>query len=310
MNVLIAGATGFIGRPLCKALTGAGHEVTALVRNPSAATGKLPVKVRALPWDPSAGDDSPASREAFSGADAVINLAGESLAGRRWNADYKQRLRDSRIETTRQIVAALRASGQAGRIFISGSAVGYYGDCGDETVTEQTPPGHDFLATLCRDWEAEALEADKHGLRVVLLRTGIVLGRGDGALEQMLLPYRISKLFAGGPLGSGRQWLPWIHLEDTVRMIVWALGNRDVRGPLNVTAPNPVTMRDFAATLGRVLHRPAFPPVPGFALKLALGEFANALLGGQRALPEAAQREGYIWRYEKLEPALGEILKT
>jgi uncharacterized protein (TIGR01777 family) len=301
LQIVVAGATGFIGRPLCAALCEAGHSVVALARDPAKASGKFPGGTRILAWDLQRPGEW---HRAVGESDAVVNLAGESVAAQRWTAAFKQRLVSSRIETTRAIVAAIRAAERPGMCLINASAVGYYGDRGDAIVTEQTPPANTFLGQLSVDWEARALEAEQAGARVVLLRIGIVLGEGGGALEKMVTPFR---LFVGGPLGSGRQWFPWIHRDDVVGMIVWALENRQARGPLNVTAPNPVTMGEFARVLGRVLHRPAFVPAPGFALKLLLGEFAGSLLTGQRAIPEAAQRLGYQWRYPELEAALRAI---
>lgn len=301
MQIVVAGATGFIGRSLCAALTDGGHRVIALARDPAKASGKFPAGTQILAWDMKKPGEW---QRAVGESEAVVNLAGESIAAQRWTPAFKQRLVSSRIETTRAIVEAIRAAERPGICLVNASAVGYYGDRGDAVVTEQTPPANTFLGQLSVDWEAEARQAEKAGARVVLLRIGIVLGEGGGALEKMVTPFR---LFIGGPLGSGRQWFPWIHRDDVVGMIVWALENPQVRGPLNVTAPNPVTMREFARTLGRVLHRPSFAPAPGFALKLLLGEFAGSLLTGQRAIPEAAQRLGYQWKYPDLEGALRAI---
>jgi uncharacterized protein (TIGR01777 family) len=261
----------------------------------------LPAGTQIIAWDLKKPGEW---HRAVGESEAVVNLAGESIAAQRWTPAFKQRLVSSRIETTRAIVEAIRAAARPGICLVNASAVGYYGDRGDAVVTEQTPPANTFLGQLSVDWEGEALQAERAGARVVLLRIGIVLGEGGGALEKMVTPFR---LFIGGPLGSGRQWFPWIHRDDVVGMIVWALENPQVRGPLNVTAPNPVTMREFARTLGRVLRRPSFAPAPGFALKLLLGEFAGSLLTGQRAIPEAAQRLGYQWRYPDLEGALRAI---
>lgn len=299
MDVVVAGATGFIGAPLCRALAARGHGVTALVRDAARARGRLPESAALVSWSDRARIEGVVAQ-----ADAVVNLAGASLAGRRWSDAYQQELRDSRIRPTAALAEAVARAGGAGKALLNASAVGYYGDTGDVTVMEQSPPGTDFLARLCVDWEAAAEPARQAGARVALLRTGVVLGEG-GALAQMLPPFRLG---LGGPLGSGRQWLPWVHLADAVGMVVWALEEPDARGPLNVTSPNPVRMRDFAAALGRVLRRPAVLPVPAFALRLLLGEFAGALLGGQRALPDAARRLGYRWQFPDLEPALRSLL--
>lgn len=300
MNIVLTGATGFIGKPLCARLAAEKHTLTVLTRQTATAAHTLPEGTRLLPTDFKADG---AWQDAVSEADAVVNLAGESIGGARWTPEVKARLRASRIETTRAVVTAMQRSARS-QVLVSGSAVGYYGDTGDKSVPETTPPGTDFLAQLCVEWEAEAQKAAAHGARVVLIRTGIVLGHG-GALQQMVAPYRF---FAGGPIGSGRQWLPWIHLEDEIGMIVRAIEDPAVRGAINLTAPHPVTMRDFATTLGSVLHRPSFLPAPAFALKLLLGEFADSLLGGQKAVPEVATRVGFSWKYPELEPALRSIL--
>jgi len=301
MNVVVTGATGFIGRALCAALAAAGHPYTALSRDPERAEGRLPRGARVLAWDPNQVGEW---QEAIAEADAVVNLAGTPITGRRWSSEYKQQLRNSRLDATRAVTDALKASERENLVLINVSAVGYYGDQGSKTVTEQTPPGQDFLARLCVDWEAEARRAEQYEVRVVLPRIGIVLGEGGGALERMIPAF---KWFAGGPLGSGRQWVSWIHLDDVVGMMLWALDKTNVKGPLNCTAPNPVTMREFASALGKALHRPSLAPVPAFALRLLVGEMADALLSGQRALPEVATRLGYRWKYSTLEPALRAI---
>jgi uncharacterized protein (TIGR01777 family) len=301
MNVVITGANGFIGSALARRLASEGDSVAGLVRNPAAAGSVLPSPIRVLAWNPASADEW---REAVAAADVVVHLAGASLGAKRWTPEYKQVLRDSRVETTKAVVAAMRESGRAGRALLSGSAVGYYGDGGDRILTEADPAGRGFLAEMCFEWEAEAARAGEFGARVVTLRTGIVLGEG-GALEKMLPPFRLG---LGGPLGSGRQWMPWIHLEDAVGMIAWAARAQSVRGPINVVSPNPVTMREFAAALGSSLHRPALFPVPGFALRLLLGEFAEALLTGQRLMPEVARKEGFEWRFPELAAALRDVV--
>lgn len=296
--ILIAGANGFIGTSLCRALAEQGQSLTAVARDPVRASASLPKGTRVVAWS------SPDLAKAVGEAETLINLAGSSVVGKRWTPAYKQELRDSRIDATRKIVEAMVAGGGRGQTLINASAVGYYGDTGDLTVTEETPPGKDFLSDLCVAWEAEARKAEAAGSRVVLLRTGVVLGEG-GALKQMLLPF---KLGIGGPVGSGRQWMPWVHRDDVAGAVQWVIAQKDLRGPINVSTPNPVTNREFARTLGKVLHRPAVMPVPGFALKLMFGEFAEALLTGQRQLPKALQASGYTWKYPLLERALQSIL--
>jgi uncharacterized protein (TIGR01777 family) len=294
MKVVIAGGTGFIGQALGARLKQDGHELHVLSRRARSA--------QEVEWTPDGSTGLWAS--ALDGADAVVNLAGESIASGRWTAARKARIRDSRILATRSLVAAIERVAQRPAVFLSGSAVGYYGPRRDEPITEETPPGDDFLASVCREWEGEALKAARW-TRVVLLRTGIVLERDGGALPQMALPF---KLFAGGPVGSGRQYQAWIHRDDWVGMATWALRTAEMTGPLNVTAPNPVTNREFAQTLGRILHRPALMPAPAFAMRAALGEMADALLlTGARVIPARAQALGFGFRYPTLEAALRAI---
>jgi hypothetical protein len=251
-----------------------------------------------LTWD--GASDGPLL-QAINGADGIINLAGEPIAAKRWTAAQKQKIRSSRLESTRALVSAISKADTKPKFLINGSAVGYYGPRGDEFVTEETPPGTDYLSRVCVEWEAEASKAESSGVRVVCLRTGIVLGKGGGALAKMVPPF---KFFAGGPLGSGNQWMPWIQMEDEVGLILFSMENVNASGAMNATAPNPVTMREFCKTLGKVLHRPCWAPVPAFALKLLLGQMADMLLTGQRAVPERAQKLGYKFRYPNLYEAL------
>jgi uncharacterized protein (TIGR01777 family) len=285
-------------------LQGAGHQVTSLTRNPDRALGLLGPTVTQVAWGDKAGN---AWQRAVAEADAVIHLAGESVAGQRWSPEYKARIRSSRVETTQAIVDALRAAESRARTLVCASAVGYYGDCGDETVTEEHKPGQGFLADVCAEWENTALRAQEAGARVALMRIGIVLGEG-GALAKMLhplpLPMNPWKLGMGGPLGSGRQWMPWIHLDDVVGLFHWAATDAPVQGPCNATAPNPVTNRDFSLALGHLYHRPAALPAPAFALRALLGEFADSVLTGQKAIPAVAQRLGYQFKFTRIEAAL------
>jgi uncharacterized protein (TIGR01777 family) len=244
----------------------------------------------------------------FNGAGAVVNLAGESIAGSRWSDAHKQRILDSRIRATRSLVAAIAQASPSPGVLVSGSAVGYYGQRGNEIVTEESPPGSDFLARVCVQWEAEAARAAACGTRVVCLRTGLALERDGGALPRMLPTFKFG---AGGPVGSGRQYWPWILRADWVDLVVWALHNDAVSGPFNATAPEPVTNADFARALGRALHRPAVMRAPAFALRALLGEMADALvLGGQRAVPAKAQRLGFTFRYAHLSDALAAIFQA
>ena len=311
MRIMVTGATGFIGKPLCVRLLQEGHEVLALSRDAARAESELDKEVTCLKW----GDESDREwAQAIGTVDTVVHLAGESVGGERWNAEYKRKIFDSRILTTRALVEAIGSQATKPTALVCASAVGYYGDRRDEILTEASAPGTDFLARTCREWEAEAGKAEALGLRVARMRIGIVLGRG-GALEQMLyplphLPISPFKLGLGGPLGSGRQWVPWIHVEDVVGMFTWAAATETVRGVYNVTAPNPVMNAEFVHAIGHILHRPAVAPMPGFLLKAALGEFADVLLGGQRALPTAALQLGYRFRYETLEEALRALLSA
>ena len=301
MKIIVAGATGFIGTPLVGRLLAAGHLVTALSRDPTQARGKME-GAGCLRWDGRSLDD--AARAAVAEADAVVNLAGASVAGRRWSKKYQEEIRASRVESTRALVEAMLAARRPGVVFVGGSGTGYYGDTGDYEVTEETAAGTDFLAGVCRAWEAEAQRVAEAGARVVLMRTGVVLGKGGGALAKMTTPF---KLGVGGRIGNGKQWFPWIHLDDEVGLIEFVLGTPHAHGPVNATAPNPVTMQEFARALGKAMHRPAVMPVPGFALRAFVGKVAEALLSGQRALPRAAEKWGYHFRHPTLEGALAEI---
>jgi len=277
MKIAIAGGTGFLGRALAASLASDGHDVVVLRRGSTAE---------------------------IDGADGVVNLSGESIAGKRWTGAQKERIRDSRVKTTRALVEAIRRAKRPPSVFVSGSAVGYYGPHGDEIVTEDTPAGSDFLAGVCVQWEQEAASASGF-TRVVYARTGVVLERDGGALPPMLPPFRFG---VGGPVGSGRQFWPWIHRADWVAMVRWALATPSVSGPINVTAPAPVTNAEFARALGRALHRPAFMPTPAFAIRLILGEMADALvLSGQRAIPQRAEHAGFAFAYPRLDGALRAI---
>lgn len=303
MKIVIAGGTGFLGSPLAEMYAEEGHDVRVLSRSLMSGDvrhdpGTGVPGITRVGWkaDGKSGPWTAALHE----ADAVINLAGESIAGRRWTPQRKAQLRDSRILATRSLVAAIKEISRRPPVFISGSAVGYYGGRGDEPLTEVSPAGADFLAQLCEDWEREALGAAAAGVRIVLLRTGIVLERGGGALAEMMRPFRF---FVGGPLGSGRQYLSWIHRLDWVEMVRWLVQAVEVSGPVNATAPHPVTNRQFARALGHAMKRPSLMPAPAFAIRAALGEMASSLLTGQRALPAVAQTHGYHFRYPEIEIA-------
>jgi uncharacterized protein (TIGR01777 family) len=296
MRIVVAGGTGFLGAPLVRRLRAEGHFVSVLTRRP-----RRPERPHEVAWNP-AEVEGPWTA-AIQSADAVINLAGESIADGRWTAARKAALRDSRVTATRAIVTAMTRGPRVPATLLNASAVGIYGPHGDEAVTEGTAPGSDFLSSLGIAWEAEAMAAADR-TRVVLLRTGIALDHGGGALRQMATPFYF---MAGGPLGSGSQYISWIHRDDWTGMVSWALATPAVSGPLNVTAPNPVTNAEFARTLGRVLRRPALIPAPAFALRLLLGEMADAILTGQRVLPAKALSLGFQFQHPELEPALRAI---
>jgi hypothetical protein len=306
MQVAVTGATGFVGRRLVAALGAAGDDVVALVRAApgrdlaALADGLGGASVRA--YEPLQADSV---RAGLAGCEAVVNLAGESLLGGRWSAAFVERLRASRVETTRALVEALRGSEPPVRVLVSASAVGYYGPCAPHEVrTEDSAPGRDLLARLCVDWEQAASAAEAGGTRVVRLRLGVVLGRGGGALAQMERPFRLG---LGGRLGRGDQVWSWIHVDDAVGLVRFALEHEDVRGPLNATAPEPVDNAAFTRALARTLHRPALLTVPAFAVRLRFGRGADALLSGQRVHPRAALDAGYRFRHPGLDDALADL---
>jgi uncharacterized protein (TIGR01777 family) len=300
MAIVIAGGTGFLGRPLADALVKDGVEVVILTRRPQGSNA--PPGQRFVQWNPD-GSAGPWAA-ALDRAEAVVNLAGESIAARRWSEAQKQKIRGSRVLATRSLISAIERASVPPAVFVSGSAVGYYGPLGDQIVREDHAPGSDFLARVAVDWEAEARRAEPR-TRVVIVRTGLPIERDGGALGKMLLPFRLG---AGGPLGSGRQYWPWIHRQDWIELVRFAIRERAAAGPLNATAPKPVTNAEFTRSLGRALRRPAFMPAPAFALNILLGEMAEALLlSGQRAVPAQAERLGYRFRFTQLDDALRSI---
>jgi len=303
MRVLITGATGFIGRALVPILLGEGHRLIALVRSEERARSLLGAEVETVA--PSSGVKS--LREALERSDAVVNLAGESIMGGRWTEARRRVLVESRVQLTKQLVSAIAEARPRPKTLISGSAVGYYGDRGSEVLHESSPGSNDFLARLCQDWEAAAQLAEGSGLRVMTLRTGVVLGRDGGAMAQMLPPFRFG---VGGPVGSGRQYMPWIHLHDLVRVIATALTDDRYEGTVNGVAPEQATNREFASALGRALHRPAVLPVPALALKVIFGEAAGVLLGSQRVEPRRLRELGFTYQFPTLDQAVADIVQT
>lgn len=296
MRILISGATGMVAKALMPHLEG--HEIFKLVRKPSGAGNEII-------WDAETGF-SAVEETKLSDFDAVINLAGDNIASGRWTPEKKKKIRNSRVLGTRNLMEALKRRNVKPKVFISASAIGFYGNRGDEILTEESPSGEGFLPDVCKEWEAEAKRAEELGARVVLLRIGIVLAKEGGALQKMLPPF---KLGIGGVIGSGNQWMSWIALHDLTRIIVFALEKDNLQGPINCTAPNPVTNQEFTKTLGKVLSRPTFIPVPSLAIKFLFGEMGETmLLEGCRVLPKRLQEEGFEFLYPTLESALRKIL--
>ena len=303
MRVTVTGATGLIGSRLVRALRERGDEVTVLSRGPERAREAFGGDVEAHAWDPSAG---PAPAAALAGRDAVVHLAGENVA-QRWSEESKRRIRDSREQGTRNLVEGLRAAEPRPATLLSSSAVGYYGPHGDEALPEDTPPGDDFLAEVCVAWEREAQAAEQLGLRVVRVRTGVVLDTGGGALGKML-PF--FKAGVGGPVAGGRQLMPWVHADDVVGIFLRALGDESWSGAVNATAPEPVSNRAFSKALGRVLHRPALAPVPAFAIQLLYGDMSEIVTKGQNAVPRRTLELGYQHAHVDLDEALRSALRS
>ena len=301
MKIVMTGGTGFIGRPLCAALCQEGHQVTLLTRRIEAQRS-YGLTITAIEWN---GRKAGAWEHCLEGADAVINLAGAPIADGRWTDARKQLLMESRVLTTRLLVEALSRRSSKPRTLISASGIGFYGASDDRMLDEGAARGQGFLSDLCLAWEAEALRAAEFGARVVMLRTGMVLEQDGGALPKMLLPFQF---FAGGPIMPGTQWVSWIHRRDHIGLIKWALTTPSISGPVNAVAPEAVTMKQFCGSIGRILHRPSWLPVPGFALCVALGELGTLMTTGQHVTPAKALSRGYVFHYPKLEPALRAIL--
>lgn len=297
MKILITGGTGFIGHRLCAALRRDAHELWVLSRTPERVADQCGDDVHAVA---SLEELDPGLR-----LDAIINLAGEPIADKRWSAEQKRKLVESRMQTTRAINAWIERATHKPAVLISGSAIGFYGDTGDRDVTEDSPPVNEFTHQLCRDWEEEGLKAESFGVRVALLRTGIVLGKGGGALSKMLPAFWFG---LGGKIGRGDQWMSWIHRDDMVSIILYLLKHEDLSGAFNATAPYAVMNEQFTRTLGQVLRRPTLLPMPAFVLRILFGEMSHLLLTGQKVLPQRLLDHGYAFRFEELEPALRDIL--
>src|SRR5258708_932506 len=301
MKILVTGSSGLVGTALASALASAGHTVCRLVR-PQSAASEGAKEGFAVVWNPATGELGGAG----VGADAVVNLAGASIADGRWTTQRKELLRASRIDTTRALVNALAKMNARPSVLVSASAIGIYGNRGDEALTEESAPGTDFLSGLAKEWEVEALKAEALGIRVVLARFGIILAREGGALPKMMLPFKIG---AGGKLGSGEQWMSWVTLEDVVGILRFAIENASIRGAINVVSPQPLQNAEFTKALARAMHRPALFPAPAFALRLALGEMADALLlSSQRVLPQVLEKLGYRFLHSDLPAALNSLV--
>lgn len=304
MRILVSGSTGFLGTAAVTTLEKHGHTVARLVRPQTAANKPTGVTEQTVHWDPAAGTFDAAAAE---GADVLVHLAGASIAGGRWNGARKKLLRTSRIDATRHLISALSKLKQPPRIIVAASAIGFYGDRGDEALTETSAPGNDFLAALCREWEAEIARGAEFGARVVSLRFGIILAAHGGALPQMAMPFKFG---AGGRIGSGRQWMSWLALAEAMAIIQFAIANSGLSGPVNAVTPNPARNSEFTRALAKAMHRPALFPAPPFALRLALGEMADALLlSSQRVQPSKLEQGGYRFAQPDLARALGEILQ-
>lgn len=307
MKVAITGATGFVGSRLVERLQEEGHHILVLTRNADRARRLFPSSVfpniEIVAYSPLASGDW---QQAIAGCDGVVNLAGAPIAESRWTPERKKEILDSRTIGTQKIVEAISKADPKPAVLVNSSAIGYYGTSETQTFDETNPPGNDFLAQVCQAWEAEAAKVKETGTRLVILRTGIVLGMG-GALAKMLLPFR---LFAGGPLGSGEQWFSWIHREDLVNLIIRSLTHPEMEGIFNATAPQPVRMKELCQTLGQVMHRPSWLPVPDFALELLLGDAAQVVLKGQQVLPKRTQASGFEYQYSTVRKAVEEVLSN
>ncbi|GAB4581555.1 MAG: TIGR01777 family oxidoreductase [Anaerolineales bacterium] len=307
MKTIITGGSGSIGRKLTQHLAQHGHEVVILSRNPAKVTG-LPKGARAVKWDARTAEGWLAEAD---GADAIVNLAGENLAGSgffpsRWTDERKRIIRESRLNAGKAVTEAVESVSNKPKVVVQASAIGFYGPRGDEPLTEISSAGNDFLANLCKEWEAATTSVEKHGVRRAVIRTGIYLTPDDGALKRLLLPYQ---MFAGGPFGNGQQYYSWIHPTDQVEAIRFIIENSKASGAFNLTAPEPLKNKDFGKTLGKVLGRPSFMPVPRFALQIAFGEVVTVVFDGQRVVPKHLQELGYSFKFPTLETALKDLLK-
>jgi uncharacterized protein (TIGR01777 family) len=302
-KIIITGATGSVGRRILQKLDSRKDEVIVFTQNAQQALIKLPAVNNIYKWDYNRPDEW---KQYLNGVDAVVHLAGANLGAKRWTDEYKKLAYKSRIVSTRNLVEAIKSVEQKPKVFITSSAVGYYGNRYDEILDENSTPGNDFLANLCKDWEKEADKVEQYGVRRVSLRTGLVLMKDEGLVKQLLLPF---KLFIGGPLGNGRQWFPWIHINDVIEIYLRAIDNENIKGPVNLASPGIVRMEEFAKTFGRVLRRPSILPIPKLAMKIVAGEVADYAVMSQRISVEKILNTGYQFKFEDLEEALKDLLK-
>ncbi|MCH7962443.1 MAG: TIGR01777 family protein [Bacteroidetes bacterium] len=302
-KIIVTGATGLIGRILCSKLLEQGNEITIFTRNPEAAKKTIKFAKKYVKWNYNNPEEW---KDYLNETDSIIHLAGTNLGAKRWNYKFKKELFNSRIESTRQLVNTIKNCENKPKSFITASAVGFYGDRGEEVLIEKSNPGKDFLSNLCSEWEKEAEKIEDQNVRRVSLRIGLVLSSEGGVLKKFLPPF---KIFLGGPLGNGKQWFPWIHIEDLINILIHTIKTESLQGPVNIASPGIVRMKDFATSLGKVLQRPSFFQVPKFILKIAVGEFANAIVSGQKVSVDKLLNSGYNFRFTDLENALKNLLE-
>lgn len=302
-KIIVTGATGLIGRKLVASLIEKKIEVIILSRDVRKAKSMFPDVKDFVEWDYQKPDEW---KSRLENADAVIHLAGVNLFAKRWNSNFKKMIKDSREVSTKNLVEAIIHSNNKAKVFISASGIGFYGDRNNEVLTENSTSGNDFIAEVCNAWELESQQLNKANIRNVQIRTGLVLSKEDGALKQMLPAF---KFFVGGPLGNGKQWTSWLHIDDIVGMYLHALDNDKISGPLNAVSSNPIRMKEFAKTLGKVIKRPSLFPVPKFMLKIIIGEAAEVVTGSQKVIPDKLIKNGYKFKFTKLEDALKDLLK-
>ena len=303
MKIVVTGGSGLIGTALIKELIERKDDVILFTRNPENSRKIFPKGITPIVWD---GKTIGAWTQALGGCDIIINFSGESIGAKRWTANQKRKIMESRIDSARVLIMAIQSMQKKPATLINASAIGIYGDVPEDEATESYPAGSDFLAEVCKRWEAEPTKAKTFGTRVVNVRTGIVLALNGGALARMLLPF---KLFLGGPLGSGRQWFPWIHLQDLIKAILFIIDHPSIEGPVNMAAPDYVRMKDFCNALGKAMHRPSFAPVPAFVLKVALGEMSTLVLTGVKVIPQKLLDHHFQFDFPKLETALENLFE-